>query len=90
MISMATNSVIRARIDGRVKEEASVVLASMGLTASDAFRMLMTRVAREKSLPFEPLIPNEETIQAMMAARRGEVTTVKHIDDLLDSLNADD
>lgn len=87
---MVTNSVIRARIDGRVKEEASVVLASMGLTASDAFRMLMTRVAREKSLPFEPLIPNEETIQAMMAARRGEVTTVKHIDDLLDSLNADD
>ncbi|MBP9726698.1 MAG: type II toxin-antitoxin system RelB/DinJ family antitoxin [Gammaproteobacteria bacterium] len=87
---MATNSVIRARIDGRVKEEASIVLASMGLTASDAFRMLMTRVAREKSLPFEPLIPNEETIQAMLAARRGEVTTVNHIDDLLDSLNADD
>ena len=87
---MTTNSVIRARIDGRVKEEASVVLASMGLTASDAFRMLMTRVAREKSLPFEPLIPNEETIQAMLAVRRGEVTAVKHIDDLLDSLNADD
>lgn len=87
---MATNSVIRARIDGRVKEEASVVLASMGLTASDAFRMLMTRVAREKNLPFEPLIPNEETIQAMLAARRGEVTSVKHIDELLDSLNADD
>ncbi len=87
---MATNSVIRARIDARVKEEASVVLASMGLTASDAFRMLMIRVAREKSLPFEPLIPNEETIQAMLAARRGEVTSVKNIDDLLSSLNADD
>lgn len=87
---MMTNSVVRARIDGRLKEEASVILASMGLTASDAFRMLMTRIAREKSLPFEPLIPNDETIQAMLAARRGEVTSVKNIDDLLGSLNADD
>lgn len=87
---MATNAIVRARIDERVKEEASVVLASMGLTASDAFRILMTRVAREKSLPFEPLVPNEETIQAMLAARRGELTSIKHIDDLLDSLNADD
>ena len=87
---MIANTVVRARIDGRVKEEATAVLASMGLTASDAFRMLMIRVAREKSLPFEPLVPNEETIQAMLAARRGEVTSVKHIDDLLDSLNADD
>ena len=87
---MIANTVVRARIDGRVKEEATAVLASMGLTVSDAFRMLMTRVAREKSLPFEPLVPNEETIQAMLAARRGELTTVKHVDDLLDSLNADD
>lgn len=87
---MATNAIVRARIDGRVKEEASAILASMGLTASDAFRMLMTKVAREKRLPFDPLIPNEETIQAMLAARRGEVTSVKNIDDLLGSLNADD
>ena len=62
----------------------------MGLTVSDAFRLLLTRVAKEKALPFEPLIPNKETIAAMKAARRGEVTTVDSIDDLLDSLNADD
>lgn len=47
----------------------------MGLTLSDAFRMLLVRVAKEKALPFEPLTPNAETIEAMKAARRGELVT---------------
>ena len=59
---MAANAVVRARIDEDIKEEATVVLESMGLTVSDAFRMMLTRVAREKALPFDPLIPNAETI----------------------------
>lgn len=45
---MATNTVVRARIDGRVKDEAAAVLAAMGLTVSDAFRLLLVRVAKEK------------------------------------------
>jgi DNA-damage-inducible protein J len=52
--------------------------------------MMMMRIATEKKLPFDPLIPNAETIEAMKAARREEVTTVGPIDDLLASLNADD
>ena len=62
---MTENTVVRARIDEQIKKEASAVLASIGLTASDAFRMMMTRIAKEKALPFEPLVPNEETIAAM-------------------------
>lgn len=85
---MAANAVVRARVDEQVKEDAGVVLASMGLTVSDAFRMLLVRIAREKALPFDPLIPNEETIEAMKAARRGELTTVGNACDLLASLNA--
>lgn len=69
---MATNSVVRARIDEHIKEEATVVLAAMGLTVSDAFRIMLTRVAREKALPFEPLVPNDETIKAMKQARSGK------------------
>jgi DNA-damage-inducible protein J len=87
---MAANSVVRARIDARIKKQASAVLAAMGLTVSDAFRMLMVRIAREKALPFEPLVPNAETIEAMEAARRGELTRVGSIDELFASLNADD
>ena len=87
---MAGNSVVRARIDERIKEEAEAVLASIGLTASDAFRMMMIRIAREKSLPFEPLVPNDETIEAMKAARRGELVTAGTPDRLLAKLNAGD
>ena len=43
-----------------------------------------------KVLPFEPLIPNAETIEAIKAARRGKLTKVGHPDGLLESLNADD
>ena len=88
---MATlNSVVRARIDEHIKHEAEAVLASIGLTASDAFRMLMMRIAKEKVLPFEPLIPNNETIEAMKAARRGELVTAGSADNLLEKLNARD
>ena len=71
-------------------EDASVVLASIGLTVSDAFRLMMVRIAAEKRLPFEPLIPNAETIEAMQAARRGDVVDVGGPEDLLADLNADD
>ena len=84
------NTVVRARIDEHVKEEASAVLAAIGLTASDAFRLMMVQIAKDKALPFEPLVPNAETVEAMKAARRGEVVTVGSPGDLLTSLNADD
>jgi DNA-damage-inducible protein J len=85
-----TNTVVRARIDERVKEEAATVLATIGLTVSDAFRLMMVRIARDKALPFEPLVPNAETIEAMKAARRGETTRVASREALLASLDADD
>lgn len=87
---MPENDIVRARIDGRIKSEAAAVLAAMGLTVSDAFRLLMTRVAAEKALPFAPLVPNAETIKAMKAARRGEMTTVHSAKELFESLDADD
>jgi DNA-damage-inducible protein J len=85
-----TNTVVRARIDENVKEEAAAVLATIGLTVSDAFRLMMMRIARDKALPFEPLIPNAETVEAMLAARRGELIHVGDVSDLLKVLNADD
>ena len=87
---MAANAVVRARIDENIKKEAMVVLASMGLTVSDAFRLLLTRVAQEKALPFEPLIPNETTIQAMKDAREGKMESFDSIESLMADLNADD
>jgi DNA-damage-inducible protein J len=87
---MTANAVVRARINGGIKEEATAVLAAMGLTPSDAFRILMTKIAKEKALPFEPLIPNEETIAAMKEARKGKLKSFTSIDDLMADLNASD
>ena len=88
MTKPLTNSIIRARIDGQVKEEAAAVLASIGLTVSDAFRLMMVRIAKDKALPFEPLVPNADTIEAMRAARGGDLVTVGSAAALLANLNA--
>ena len=85
---MPEGSVVRARIDGRTKKEAAAVLEKIGLTLSEAFRLLLVRVAAEKALPFEPLKPNAETVAAMKAARRGDLVNVGKPDKLLRSLNA--
>jgi DNA-damage-inducible protein J len=85
-----SNTVVRARIDERTKDEAAAVLAAMGLTISDAFRLMMVRIAKEKALPFEPLVPNAETIAAMKEARRGGLPRHRTAKALLKSLNADD
>jgi DNA-damage-inducible protein J len=66
----------------------AAVLKRIGLTVSDAFRLLLVRVAAEKALPFESLNPNAETVAAMKAARWGELVTVGKPDKLLRSLNA--
>ena len=84
-----SNCVVRARINEDIKNEASAVLNAMGLTVSDAFRLMMVKIAKEKALPFEPLVPNKKTIEAMKAARSGELVTVGPPRRLLTSLNAD-
>ncbi len=87
---MAANAIVQARIDKVVKEEAAAVLAAMGLTVSDAVRLLLTRVAREHALPFDPLIPNVKTIEAMKEARRGGLKSFDSIGSLMADLNEDD
>jgi DNA-damage-inducible protein J len=79
-----------SRIDEHIKEEATVVLAAMGLTVSDAFRIMLTRIAHEKALPFEPLVPSKETIQAAKEARSGNVSSSDTVEELMADLNAED
>ena len=58
------------------------MLAAMGLIVSDAVRLLLTKVAREKALPFSPLIPNAVTIEAMKEARQGNLPQFASVEDL--------
>ena len=87
---MAANKLVQARIDGTIKEEAAAVLAAMGLTVSDAVRLLLTRVAQEKALPFAPLIPNATTIKAMKEARKGALPQFDSVQALMNDLHAQD
>jgi DNA-damage-inducible protein J len=87
---MTNDSVVRARIDERTKKEAAAVLGAMGLTLSDAFRLLVKRIAAERALPFEPLVPNEKSIAAMREARSGKLPRFKNAKDLLRELNEGD
>jgi DNA-damage-inducible protein J len=86
---MPANSLVQTRINAEIKEEASTVLRAIGLTVSDAVRLMLTRVAREKALPFEPLIPNDVTIAAMKEARERKLETVT-LDDLQAVIDAND
>ncbi len=86
---MSANALVQTRIDGRIKREAATVLEAIGLTVSDAVRLMLTRVAHDKALPFEPLIPNEETLAAMKESRTGKLATVT-LDELQAVLHADD
>jgi DNA-damage-inducible protein J len=81
---------VHVRIDKRVKAQAAKTLAAMGLSVSDAVRVLLTRVAAEKALPFEVKVPNAETAAAMQEARKGGLRSFDSVRDLMADLNAED
>lgn len=86
---MASNALVTTRVNENIKIEASEVLASMGLTVSDAVRLMLTKIAKDKSLPFELWQPNAETITAM----EEDLTHAKSftsVADLMADLNAND
>jgi DNA-damage-inducible protein J len=62
---MASTAFVRARIDEKLRDEASEVLAEFGLTVSDVVRMTLTRVAKDRAVPLELKVPNAETRAAM-------------------------
>lgn len=69
---MATETVVRARIDAATKSRATKALAAMGLSVSDAIRLLMVRIAADKALPFPVKAPNAETRKAMAEIEQGK------------------
>lgn len=84
---MAANAFVRARIDEALKDEAAAVLAEMGLTVSDVVRIVLTRVAKEKALPFEMRVPNKLTAETLAKSERGEdVHGAKDAKDLFEKL----
>jgi len=88
---MAATEMVHVRVEKRIKTQAAKTLAAMGLSVSDAVRVLLTRVAVEKALPFEVKVPNAATAAAMREARKGGLLpSFGSVSDLMDDLNAED
>lgn len=69
---MASDSVVRARIDSRTKERATVALDAMGLSVSDAIRLLLFRIAQEQRLPFDVKVATPATAKAIKELDEGK------------------
>lgn len=83
---MATDSVVRARIDPATKKQATKALAAMGLSVSDAIRLLMVRIAADRELPFSVKAPNAATRKAMAELEKGEGKRFASADELFKDL----
>jgi len=87
---MATTTMVHVRVDETIKAQAAATLADMGLSVSDAVRMLLVRVAAERALPFDVRAPNAETVAAIQELEAGRGARFESTDSLLADLNADD
>ncbi|MDR1685737.1 MAG: type II toxin-antitoxin system RelB/DinJ family antitoxin [Desulfovibrio sp.] len=85
-----TNGIVEARVDNAVVNEASAVLATVGLSVSDAVRLLLVRIAHDKAMPFNPLIPNAETLEAVREAEASNLPRFHSVEELMADLNSDD
>ena len=84
---MAATAFVRARIDETLKDEAAAVLADLGLTVSDLVRIVLTRVAKDKALPFEMRVPNKLTTKTLTQSEQGvDVPLAKDAEDLYGQL----
>ncbi len=85
---MPADSVVRARIDSDTKARATEALHAMGLTVSDAIRLLLLRVADEKRLPFAVHVPNATTVEAMKELDDGKGKRHTGAADLFEDIGA--
>lgn len=67
-----STTMVHVRVDEKTKQRATKTLAAMGLSVSDAIRMMLVRVVAEKALPFDVKVPNATTVKAMRAAGKGQ------------------
>ena len=66
----AQTSMLHVRVDDETKAQATEALAAMGLSVSDAVRLLLHRVVVDQAFPLELKVPNAETRAAMAEAEK--------------------
>jgi DNA-damage-inducible protein J len=84
---MARTETIRARVEPELKSEAEAILKEVGLSSSEAMRLFLFQIVRQRGLPFEVKIPNAETIAAIEELEAGKGVRVNSLEDLLDDVD---
>lgn len=85
-----SDAYVSAKIDMATKNRASVVLEAMGLTISDAIRLLMLQIADEKQLPFTVKVPNATTKKVIAELESGRGKRFKTSKNMMADLYAGD
>ncbi len=83
---MSSDTVVRARIDSDTKARATEALHAMGLSVSDAIRLLLVRIAEERRMPFDVKVPNRETLDAVKELEEGRGKRFDSADELFRDL----
>ena len=68
---MALTETVRARIDAELKHNVEQILSQIGMTTSQAINLFMKKIERERGIPFELKLPNDETLKAIEEAEAG-------------------
>lgn len=80
-------AVVQARVPEELKKEATDILSTLGMSASEAINIFLNQVVLNHGLPFDVKIPNEMTIQAMKEAEEADLKAYDSVDDLFTELN---
>ncbi len=81
---MAATVFVRARVDEDIKNQAAAVLADMGLTVSDLLRITLTKVAKDKTFPFD--LSNESQRKQQAKIQLQAIAKQAHLDDVQSSI----
>jgi DNA-damage-inducible protein J len=83
---MAKTAMIRARTEPELKEQVEEIFHSLGLNQTEAINMFYHQVVLNRGLPFDIKLPNEETAEAIEAARNKEGEVFASAEDLFEDL----
>lgn len=69
---MANNALVQVRVDSDLKNAADALFNRLGLDTPTAIRMFLSQAVYQHGIPFEIVMqtPNEETVAAMLEAKR--------------------
>ncbi len=87
---MTKTVTVQARMEPKLKEQADAILAALGMNATTAITLFYKQVVRQRGLPFELKLPNEDTLAAIEElndpARRAKLASYTSVEDLMKAL----